>query len=599
MEVAGLVLGALPVAMMAVDSYFDAVKLIGEYKDYEQTLKRIRRNIFIQEQQLQTTLEGIGLVKPTIQEVQERLREVRPDCYHQFIEILEHMGCITSSLLDKLDIDSSGKPKWINVGGDRVFWEWRRVKRSFGVKERKELFDELQHWNNALRNCLEPNREIISDYADPMTTELVQRFNIKSCDEARTNFRIIHEALAMAWADTCTAPRHLSNVELIWQHRGLEETGQLQLSVPEHGAHEESKHWQRVLISIHTSQVNSTPDTSVPSNPTSTVGTSTAPRGRVRGSVSRAFADVRFSMTRLTKISKLVKTTVVPESRLQLDCLQPNSTSPPNGHLITELCNSIRAKNWNGHLLHTGPMNEKIIHMKKAISPCSSFTTLPLESVISDYHYKSGKGKQVAYTRLSRKERPGIAAAAVWAVLVLCGTPWLDERPIGKGDITLLVDIPTRDNHFGHPRTHPTLLYTFKSKNDVSNKIPDNSSGSYLDDQIRHKTLFTLGVLLIELGLNKTFDQLRRDSQAESQAHDPSVLSDYQTANQIIESEELEREVCDSYAYAVQRCIQCHFLGRESTQNFSHAAFRKQFFTGVVAPVQATFDAQITSLNYI
>lgn len=109
MEVAGLVLGALPVAMMAVDSYYDAVKLIGEYKNYEQTLRQIRRNIFIQEQQLQATLKGIGLVKPTIQEVQQRLSEVRPDSYHQFIDILEHMDSISSRLLDKLDIDSSGK----------------------------------------------------------------------------------------------------------------------------------------------------------------------------------------------------------------------------------------------------------------------------------------------------------------------------------------------------------------------------------------------------------------------------------------------------------------------------------------------------------
>lgn len=113
----------------------------------------------------------------------------------------------------------------------------------------------------------------------------------------------------------------------------------------------------------------------------------------------------------------------VPESPLQLDCLESNRNGRPNGQLITELCNLTRAKDWNGYLLHTGTTNEKVIHMKKAISPCPSFSILPLESVISDHHYKSGKGKQVAYTRLSRKERLGIAAAAVWAVLVLCGTP--------------------------------------------------------------------------------------------------------------------------------------------------------------------------------
>src|SRR5690606_32769978 len=116
----------------------------------------------------------------------------------------------------------------------------------------------------------EPKREIPSDHADPMTMDLVQRFNIKTCDEARTNFRIIHEALAVAWNNTCSAPQHPSNVELIWQYRGLEEISQLQLSVPELCSHEERNYWQRILISVHAKQVNPIPDNSAASNPTVT-----------------------------------------------------------------------------------------------------------------------------------------------------------------------------------------------------------------------------------------------------------------------------------------------------------------------------------------
>lgn len=140
-----------------------------------------------------------------------------------------------------------------------------------------------------------------------MTTELIQRFNIKSCDEARTNFRIIHEALAVAWTDACTAPQHPSNVELIWQHRGLEETGQLQLSVPEQGSHEESKHWQRVLISVHTNQVDPPPKDNANSNPTLNTETPAASRKRKWSLVPRTFVDAIVSMTRLTKVARLMK----------------------------------------------------------------------------------------------------------------------------------------------------------------------------------------------------------------------------------------------------------------------------------------------------
>jgi hypothetical protein len=109
METAGLVLGALPITVLAVESYQKGLKSIGDYRNYPQTLQGIRRNLFIQDQQLQITLEGIGLWKPTLVEVEQRLGEVKPESYDQFADILEHMGTIMAGLMDKLDIDRNGK----------------------------------------------------------------------------------------------------------------------------------------------------------------------------------------------------------------------------------------------------------------------------------------------------------------------------------------------------------------------------------------------------------------------------------------------------------------------------------------------------------
>ncbi len=153
-------------------------------------------------------------------------------------------------------------------------------------------------------------------------------------------------------------------------------------------------------------------------------------------------------------------------------------------------------------------------------------------------------------------------------------------------------------NSFDWPKTYPSLSHTFTSQRETSSKLlGSHSSNDYQECQIRHKTLFALGILLIELGLNKTFHQIRADTSTGGPIRETSVQDDYAIAKQVIDSEELELELGESYANAVQRCIQCHFLGSESTQNFLHSKFRKQFFTGVVAPVQATFDAQITSVQ--
>ncbi|KAI0460433.1 hypothetical protein F5B21DRAFT_7760 [Xylaria acuta] len=595
MEVAGLVLGALPIAILAIEKH---LKPFERYKKYPEILKEIRRNLFIQEQQLQVTLESIGLSKPTLQDVQQRLHEIKPDCSGRFIDVLEHMGKITSRLMDKLEIDSNGKPKWTDEAPERVSWEWRRVKRSFGDRERKELFDELHRWNTALKNCLEPKREILSDHADPVTAELVRRFDLGSCDKARENVRIFHEALAAAWGN-CTDHQHPSNVGLTWQRTGLKETGQLQLLVPEIGGNGEDKHWQKIMISIDTTRINSTSSFNaapklIPAANLASDSTLVMPKERKW--ISTDWFRGLFPLN--LKAGKPSAVSGMQEASPQPDCLGSNQNCLPNTQLITELCDLMKQEEWNGHLLHTDMTDEKAISMRRVLCPCSRFSSLSLEAVLSNHACRSGRDREVAYVRLSRKERFGIAAAAVWAVLVLCGTPWLEERWLRKEDISLLVEVPAQGNGFDRPKTYPSLSHIFTSQQETSSKLlRSQSPNGYQECQIRHKTLFALGILLIELGLNKPFHQIRANTDTGGPTCETSVQDDYIIAKQVIDSEELELEIGESYANAVQRCIQCHFLGRESTQNFLHSGFRKQFFTGVVAPVQATFDAQITSVH--
>ncbi|KAJ2982580.1 hypothetical protein NUW58_g6412 [Xylaria curta] len=600
-EAAGVALGALPIAILAIQSYHKGLELVEGYKNYQQTLKGIERNLFVQDQLLQATFQSMGLQKPTLPEVQQKLREINPDCADQFLDILDHMGEITARLMEKLEINSNGKPKWTDEWPERVSWEWRRVERSFGNKYRKELYRELHYWNSCLKTCLEPKREILSTYADPLTTEILRGFNPRYCEDARENFRIIHEALAVAWGKNCTCPQHPSNVELIWQQTGLKETGQLQLSLQEVGAYGESKHWQRVSVGLDTKRMDSMSGCNIASN--LLLAKMPAPESTP---VVKRGKKVQFR----DKLEGLLALSRTQGPSLPLNNVGPNQNSLSGAQLVTDLCVLAKQAEWNGRLFHPEATNEHIINIKKVVSPCSRFSSLSLEAVLSDRHFRSGKGKQADYPRLSRKERLGIAAAAVWAVLVLCGTPWLEERWLGKEDITLLVEAPLQGKGFDRPKTYPTLLHTFTSQTQTaSQKLRDNSPRSYQEPQIRHKTLFALGILLIELGLNKTLHQLRNDIDSFHQFHtyieggepsgDISAQDAYTVANRVIDSEDIELELGLSYSNAVQRCIRCYIPGSSSKLSFSHVEFRKEFFSGVVAPVQATFDAQITSERFL
>src|SRR3569833_33614 len=190
---------------------------------------------------------------------------------------------------------------------------------------------------------------------------------------------------------------------------------------------------------------------------------------------------------------------------------------------------------------------------------------------------------------LSRKDRFAVAAAATWAVLYLAGSPWISSEWIGKDIIHLLIeDGPSIARHY------PTISHVFGGSQLGQQNPPTLSQaapqGQVLPGFIRNKTLFTLGVLLMELCLNKSFEQLRQENQRDSFAASLGVAApydDYEIADAHMQSVYLV--VGAFYGYAVQRCLRCEFPGRDVTKSFEFEQFRRDFFSYVVAPVQATF----------
>jgi hypothetical protein len=112
-EVAGIVLGGIPVALWALQRYHDAAKSYRNFRKYDMTLSTLRDNIFVQQQQLHITIGLIGLDQPSINELQERIQESYPRQQREIISIIGHMDQIIRGLLDKLEIDMDGKVSMI------------------------------------------------------------------------------------------------------------------------------------------------------------------------------------------------------------------------------------------------------------------------------------------------------------------------------------------------------------------------------------------------------------------------------------------------------------------------------------------------------
>jgi hypothetical protein len=192
---------------------------------------------------------------------------------------------------------------------------------------------------------------------------------------------------------------------------------------------------------------------------------------------------------------------------------------------------------------------------------------------------------------ISRKERFGIAASVAWAVLVFCDSAWLSEK-LDEDEIQLIIDDGGENSQ---PESQGNTCVSHRFCPPAATPLP--AAAGFQDSQIRNKTLFALGILLIELCLSRPFTELRRESQIHSQnlsgagaqqvAVTATALDDYAIAE--MQTDKVYREAGYMYGYAVQRCLRCEFPGRDVKKNFQHQQFRSNFFSGVVAPIQATY----------
>jgi hypothetical protein len=165
-------------------------------------------------------------------------------------------------------------------------------------------------------------------------------------------------------------------------------------------------------------------------------------------------------------------------------------------------------------------------------------------------------------------------------VLQLFKTPWLDEQ------------WSDNDVYFVHSPGLPlSTVYKHafvyrRLSTPPATTLPTTQAAVYR--VIRNQTLFTLGIVLIELLYGKSIEELQTTRDLDCQGT-PGVA--WCTAERLIE-EEIEYEAGPGYLVAVRRCIRCDFDRRES--NLDDAAFQQAVFDGVVVPLEKTLQQFVT-----
>jgi hypothetical protein len=161
-------------------------------------------------------------------------------------------------------------------------------------------------------------------------------------------------------------------------------------------------------------------------------------------------------------------------------------------------------------------------------------------------------------------------------------SPWLQDMWGGEDVHFFLYGI---DKHNRPLISDPCLSRSFRRRpdNSMTKAANQDSENRFLNGQIVNKTLFALGIVLMELCLNKSFDQLYEASDVQEKDH-LSVIDAYQVA--IDNVDEVFEEGGDEYGRVVQRCLRCEFGIQDSMKRLDFDKFRALVYEGVVAPLE-------------
>lgn len=172
---------------------------------------------------------------------------------------------------------------------------------------------------------------------------------------------------------------------------------------------------------------------------------------------------------------------------------------------------------------------------------------------------------------LSWAERLEIALTVASSILQLQQTPWLRDDWT-KEDLSLCTDC-----------TDETKQHVLVSKVFPAPELSDSRRAAKVFGLPRNKTLFALGVFLIELCLGESFESLRSAQDPLDANGHTNILTDLSAADRL--TKHIYGEVGNRYGDVVRRCIHCDFNQR--SVNLDDDDFRQAVYEGVILPLQA------------
>ncbi|KAK3995269.1 hypothetical protein QBC44DRAFT_340281 [Cladorrhinum sp. PSN332] len=572
-EVAGLIIGTIPLVVKAIDAYIgflrDWGKTVSELKSVNRQLTTERARLYNVCDQLLGDMAPPGDVEPMLQDpfgtlwedkqVNDKIRTRLWGSHEPFeqtvLEVREALDSIVQRL--RVDIISDGQVKWVERR-----WMPREFKKFLHRLNRKDYADSLDTIVRAISTL-----EGLTLQSVNLEPQRKKRSRGKVIRILRDLSKSIHRALCSSII--CDGPHDV----------GLELAPQL-MNIAHNQEDDKVLHKMEFTISISFQiidgpakkifwdevNVKTTLSADVPSPSPSPSPTPTPLP--LLGAVSAKSKRPKFVSFANLKQEKWSYTN--PKASTSA------TETPTGGHITTNLAATHPANQPRVHVSTTVCFDLCDVLQKSRISRPSCYGRL---SIISLHDVLKGIKGIHPFMGLEAKYRLSLTVA--FSVLQLSRTPWLPGTLTSKNLYFL--------NRGGSVSYHsPLLLKSFPDilpLDGLKFQHPAQTTGYTINNQ--NPTLFALGILLLEIILGSTMGQLREPRDIVpglvGDRFHVAAIQDAMTAHRLLEQR--VSLINPLYKTVVERCIGC-----TTPEELDEEGFRQKVYGGVVMQLEEILE---------
>ncbi|KAJ8118057.1 hypothetical protein OPT61_g882 [Boeremia exigua] len=560
-EVAGLVLGALPLLLEGLKFYAEGVDTAIRFWKYREGVKGLISELGAEQtiylNSIEIMIHGVVdardveefLTKPggdlwKRPKFEQKLRKRLGSSFDSYLDTISRMKFAVDAFRTKLKLDDAGKPQFSDK---HTFKEnYRRLRFSLNQAEYANLMGQIRQSNSTLKDLTFQRQNIEAQQ------QRVVRGSVPNFKRINRRAGGFYSAIKAGWKCPCHAERSVSlrlepRMEDVSSDDDDDDDDETPIHDPFHvifrsgdyypagsGVNPNIWIWDEADIHVTCERARAR---------STTVPTASHPRDK---------KGVRF-------VKSAVKAALEPE---------------PNLQPIKDLCSAIgELRKDQRDVCFTLLQNEivrqrfdlKIYPTKSPPRGTESWSVSTLRNTLQRGH------------EFSKRDRVRLSVILASSILQLYETPWLDDNW-------------GIDNIYFVERPGSTVYdQPFVSRElDASLLCSKTEMPKHLERMIRNRPLFALGVTLIELWYGKPLSELHSSEDGRQDPMDPhtSFITRFNTACRLADG--IADDAGARYSDAVTRCIRCDFGLR--AHGLEDVQLQKAVFQGVVAQLKATQD---------